>query len=143
MYLTKSEVEAIVRTLEHGDGTHFWSRVSPDVNWTIMGNSPAAGTYNSLAELSANTLQKLSKVLDGQPLKFKVRSLIIGGENGEWSTLEIQAHGRTKNGKEFDHEYVLVMKWSEEGKVVLVRDYLDSALLNRIFEENGGYKADE
>ncbi|KAH8819707.1 hypothetical protein F5884DRAFT_849015 [Xylogone sp. PMI_703] len=138
MYLTKAELEAIVRTLEQGDGSHFWGRVSPNVEWTIMGNAPGAGTYHSLEDLSANTVGKLYQVLEG-PLKFKVRSLIVGGDNGEWTTLELQAQGRTKNGKDFNHEYALVMQWNEEGKIVYVRDYLDSALLNRIFEENGGY----
>ncbi|RQM07620.1 hypothetical protein DH86_00002082, partial [Scytalidium sp. 3C] len=121
----------------NGDGSGFWGRVAPDVNWTIMGTGPGAGTYTSLAELSANTIGKLVQFVDG-PMKFKVRNILFAGGTVEWTTAELQSNGRTKNGKDFVHNFVLILRWNDQSQVVEVRDYLDSALLKQIFEENEG-----
>lgn len=41
-------------------------------------------------------------------------------------------------GKDFVHNFVLILRWNDQSQVVEVRDYLDSALLKQIFEENEG-----
>lgn len=110
---TKSEIESIINAIENGDGSGFWGRVAPDVNWTIMGTGPGAGTYTSLAELSANTIGKLVQFVDG-PMKFKVRNILFAGGTVEWTTAELQSNGRTKNGGLCPQKsFVSLSRWNE------------------------------
>ncbi|KAH8806120.1 hypothetical protein F5884DRAFT_860703 [Xylogone sp. PMI_703] len=133
-YPTKDYIRSLLDSVEHGDGSAFWSQVAPDVDWTVMGASPPAGRYLSLDECMQATYHKLQKFIDGQ-LKLSIRHLLV---DGLWSTLELEARGVCKNGRQYVNAYALIMRWSEEGKVVEVRDYLDTALIKEVWEENEG-----
>ncbi|KAI5458187.1 hypothetical protein BGZ63DRAFT_407483 [Mariannaea sp. PMI_226] len=135
-YLTKAELEAIFADHPLTNGGAFWSRVAEDVDWTIMGSGPGTGRYRNLTDLRDNTIGKLVKVLAGPP-EIKMVNVVFGGENYEWTTLELEARGMRKSGKEYFNRYALVIKWNEDGKVAMVRDYLDTAIIEEIWREAG------
>ncbi|PNP47735.1 hypothetical protein THARTR1_10496 [Trichoderma harzianum] len=134
-YLAKEELEAIFSNQPLANGGPFWTRVAEDVNWTIMGSGPGTGHYTNLAELRANTIEKLMKALRG-PLELKIVHVFFGGENYAWTTMELEARGIRKSGKEYMNRY-LVIQWNDEGKVIAVRDYLDTALIEEVWKEAG------
>lgn len=99
-YLTKEELEAIFANQPLANGGPFWTRVAEDVNWTIMGSGPSTGCYTNLVELRANTIEKLIKALQGPP-ELKIVHVFFGGENYEWTTMELEARGIRKSGETF------------------------------------------
>ncbi|KAM5383583.1 hypothetical protein ACJZ2D_002032 [Fusarium nematophilum] len=133
-YLTKEELEAIFADPLAVSGGAFWSRVSEDVDWTIMGSGPGSGRYTNLADLRANTIDKLAGVLEGPP-EIKLVNVFFGGENYEWTSLEMEARATRKSGKPYYNRYCLVVRWNDEGKVVQVRDYLDMTVIAEVWKE--------
>ncbi|KAH6989731.1 hypothetical protein BKA56DRAFT_629474 [Ilyonectria sp. MPI-CAGE-AT-0026] len=133
-YLTKEELESIFADQPLANGGPFWSRVAEDVEWTIMGSGPGTGRYTSLTELWGNTIGKLIKALQDPP-QLNMVHVFFGGENYEWTSMELEARGTRKSGKEYYNRYALVIKWNEDGKVIMVRDYLDTALIEEVWRE--------
>jgi hypothetical protein len=63
MSITSDYVREIFRGLKCGDGAAFFRHVADDVDWTVMGAHPFAGSYRSRAALVAGTFAKLAQVL--------------------------------------------------------------------------------
>lgn len=99
-YLTKEELESIFADQPVANGGPFWSRVAEDVEWTIMGSGPGTGRYTSLTELWGNTIGKLIKALRDPP-QLDMVNVFFGGENYEWTTMELEARGTRKSGEIF------------------------------------------
>lgn len=155
-YLTKEEILTIFDGFAATNGGPFWSRVSPNVEWTIMGQGPGTGRYTDLVELRKNTLDRLQRCL-AEPPQLKFVNALVSGDNSEWTTVELEAHGVCKNGMnslqsfrwvllvltrtlikgmKYHNRYCLIVKWDENGQVVQVRDYLDTATVQKVFAEN-------
>ncbi|KAF2770836.1 hypothetical protein EJ03DRAFT_326170 [Teratosphaeria nubilosa] len=130
----QTELLRMANSLSTNDTSPSFSRVSPNVTWDVLGTHQAAGHYTSLASWKKNALGEIQKVLD-EPLRLSVRN-VIGGRPQNWAVLELEAHSECLNGLPYDQDYAWVMRFNEEGIIVHVRAYLDSALVQRAIEEN-------
>jgi ketosteroid isomerase-like protein len=129
--LTDTEVRAVFKNLESGNGDAFFSHVADNVDWIVLGTHPLAGHYRSKSEMHAHTFDKLNQVLpDG--LQVHIENILI---SGDWAVVELQSRATAKNGLRFDNRYCWVCRFAK-GKIEEVRAYLDSALEVRLFEEN-------
>jgi len=54
---------------------------------------------------------------------------------GDWAIIELASLATAKNGLRFDNKYCWLTRW-EDGLIVEVRAYLDSAMVQRLFDEN-------
>lgn len=107
------------------------------VEWSVMSQSVLGGTYHSAAEFRSKTFSRLGKIMDpATPMKLKVHNIIGGGAGEEWCTVEMKNEGKSKSGMDYNQTYGWCVKWNEEGKIVQVRAYLDSALLRDVIEAN-------
>jgi hypothetical protein len=129
--ITPEQVRDIFKGLENGDGAAFFSYVSDDVDWTVMGSHPLAGRYPSKAAFVAGTFAKLAKVLP-QGAQLHVENLVV---QGDVAVVELHSLATAKNGLRFDNRYCWVV-YFKAGVIVRVRAYLDSAMVARLFEEN-------
>ena len=131
MAVSPQDVRNLFKGLESGNGSAFFAHVADDVDWIVEGTHPLAGHYRSKAEFQEHTFRKLEKVLpDGAQLH--VTSVIA---SGDWAVVELQSLAIAKNGLRFDNRYCWVIRFAS-GKIVEVRAYLDSALVQRLFDEN-------
>lgn len=105
-YPSQSEIETLFRNMESGDYSAFFSRVSPTVDWTVMGTHPCAGRYDTLKDFQENTLVRLGKVMKEPGIILSVRNAIGGGEQ-DWAVVELVANAECKSG-----EFVLYSKQS-------------------------------
>ena len=128
---TVFQVRAIFSSLEQGDGAAFFKCVSDDVNWTVEGHHPLAGHYQSKAAFLAGTFDKLEKVLPGGTQLHVTHAMVCG----DWAVVELASLATAINGLRFDNTYCWVCKFVN-GLIVLVRAYLDSAMVQRLFDEN-------
>jgi ketosteroid isomerase-like protein len=102
-----------------------------------MSQSVLGGTYHSVEEFQSKTMARLGLIMDpSTPLRIKVHNIIGGGPDEEWCTMEMRNEGKTKSGMDYNQTYSWCVRWNDEGKIVQVRAYLDSALMRDVIEAN-------
>ena len=131
MAITPDRVREIFKGLENGDGAAFFKQVADDVDWTVMGTHPLAGHYLSKKDFIAGTFAKLGQVLP-KGAQLIVEHLLVKDDQ---AVVELHSLATAKNGMRFDNRYCWVVCF-QDAVNVLVRAYLDSALVARLFEEN-------
>jgi ketosteroid isomerase-like protein len=129
--MTTTEVRELFKNLEMGDGAAFFTHVAEDVDWIVQGTHPLAGHYRSKSDFLAHTFEKLGKVLP-QGTQLHVTNALV---SGDWAIVELASLATAKNGMRFDNKYCWVIRFAG-GKIVEVRAYLDSAMVQRLFDEN-------
>ena len=105
-------IRSIFLLFAKGDHAGFWSHVSPDVQWTIMGTHPCAGTYNSAQEFQTKVLGRVVPFLDDVEMCIGLciagagvesdhieTTVVVQGEGGYWSVTELGIKGKCKNGE--------------------------------------------
>jgi uncharacterized protein len=131
MSVDEQMVRRIFADLEHGEGDAFFSHVADDVDWTVMGTHPLAGRYSSKAAFKAGTFAKLAKVLpDG--VQLEVTHAFV---TGDIAVVELVSRATARNAMRFDNHYCWVVRF-DDGLIVEVRAYLDSALVAELFRQN-------
>ena len=131
MAITSDRVREIFKGLENGDGAAFFEYVADDVDWTVMGTHPLAGHYRSKKDFIDGTFAKLALVLP-QGAQLHVEHVIVQGDQ---AAVELHSLATARNGMRFDNRYCWIVAF-ENGVIVRVRAYLDSAMVARLFEEN-------
>jgi len=131
MAITEDRVREIFRGLESGDGSIFFKHVAEDVDWCVMGTHPLAGHYFGKKAFIDGTFAKLAKVLP-QGTELHTEHVIVQGDQ---AVVELHSLATAKNGMRFDNRYCWVV-YFQDGVIVRVRAYLDSAMVARLFEEN-------
>jgi uncharacterized protein len=126
-----SYVESLFANLEHGNSDVIFEHVADEVNWTVMGTHPLAGIYHTKADFLAHTFARLDKILK-EGVVLRVTHILVDGES---AAVEMESLSTALNGKPFDNRYCWIVHFSE-GTIVEVRAYLDSALVQRLIEEN-------
>ena len=131
MTIQASYVRSLFANLENGRTDAFFDHVAENVNWTVMGTHPLAGTYHTKADFLAHTFGRLNKLLK-QGVVLRVTNLLVDGDT---AAVELQSLSTALNGKPFDNRYCWVARFSN-GNIVEVRAYLDSALVQQLIDEN-------
>lgn len=126
-----NEVRALFSSLEKGDADRFFSHVSETVSWTVMGTHPLAGTYHDKKSFIAGTFHRLNAVLR-EGVLLRVTGVLTCGDT---AAVELEALSTAKNGVPFRNRYCWICRF-ESGMIVEVRAYLDSALVQRLLDEN-------
>jgi hypothetical protein len=128
---TPDFVRNVFKGLENGDGAAFFEHVADDVDWIVMGTHPLAGHYTSKKAFIAGTFDKLAQVLP-QGAQLHVEYLMVKDNQ---AVVELHSLATARNGMRFDNRYCWVV-YFQNGVIVRIRAYLDSAMVARLFEEN-------
>jgi ketosteroid isomerase-like protein len=131
MSISNESVLQIFKGPETGDGAAFFEHVADNVDWTVMGTHPLAGRYLSKKAFMEGTFAKLGQVLPGGA-QLHVEDLIVKGDQ---AAIELHSLATARNGMRFDNRYCWVA-YFDDGSIVKVRAYLDSAMVAQLFEEN-------
>jgi uncharacterized protein len=131
MTVQANYVKSLFANLENGKSGAFFEHVADDVDWTVMGTHPLAGTYHTKADFLAHTFARLDKILK-EGVVLRVTNILVDGES---AAVELESLSTALNGKPFDNTYCWVVHFSDE-IIVEVRAYLDSALVQRLIDEN-------
>lgn len=110
----------------------FFDRVAEDVRWTVLGTHPLAGTYLTKKTFVEATFDRLDQVMkDG--VRLRLQRLYLDGDT---AIAELLATSTTVEGAPFDNEYCWVCRFDDEGLIVEVRAYLDSAMVAYVVTHN-------
>jgi uncharacterized protein len=131
MTIQADYVRRLFADLENGRTDAFFDYVAEDVNWTVMGTHPLAGTYYTKADFLAHTFARLNKLLK-EGVVLRVTNLLVDGDT---AAVELQSLSTALNGKPFNNTYCWIAHFSN-GTIVEVRAYVDSALVQRLIDEN-------
>jgi uncharacterized protein len=127
----EASVRELFSHLETGEADRFFAQVADDVDWTVMGTHPLAGHYDSKADFIEHTFTRLNKLLDGG-VALKVTGVLVSGDR---AAVEMRSLSKAKSGKPFDNTYCWVIRL--DGDIIVeVRAYVDSALVQRVIDEN-------
>jgi uncharacterized protein len=129
--ITTNYVRSLFASLENGRSEEFFSHVIPAVNWTVMGTHPLAGTYHDRETFIASTFRRLDRVLK-EGVLLRVTGILVSGDT---AAVELEALSTALNGKPFSNRYCWICRF-DEGQIVEVRAYLDSALVQNLLDEN-------
>lgn len=129
--ISEEYVKELFDYLKTGEADKFFSKVSNDVNWTVMGTHPLAGTYHTKKDFVKGTFERLNRVLkDGVVLK--VNHILVKDST---AVVEMENLSTALNGKPFNNTYAWIVRF-ENKEIVEVRAYVDSALVQRVLDEN-------
>jgi ketosteroid isomerase-like protein len=129
--LTKKHVEKIFNHLRNDRSDLFFEHVADDVSWTVMGTHPLAGVYHSKHDFLSHTFERLGKILkDG--VMLEITNLLLDGDT---AAVEMKSLSTAKNGVPFNNTYCWIVRF-RDSMIVEVRAYLDSALVQKLIEEN-------
>ena len=129
--ITADFVRQIFAHLEAGAGDKFFDHVADDVDWTVEGTHPLAGHYTSKQDFIAHTFARLNRILPGGT-QLHVQGILIDGDR---AAVELRSLATAKNGMRFDNRYCWVLRFDGR-KIVEVRAYLDSALVQKLIDAN-------
>lgn len=68
------------------------------------------------------------------PVRPKVHNIVGGGPDSEWAFVEMTNESKTKTGIEYNNTFAWATRWNDEGRIVQVRAYLDTALVRDAVE---------
>ncbi len=129
--ITQEQVAALFAHLESGNADAFFQHVADNVDWTVMGTHPLAGTYHNKQEFIAHTFKRLNTVLKDGVL-LRVTHILV---SGNFAAVELEALSTALNGVPFRNRYCWICRF-DLGQIVEVRAYLDSALVQKLLTDN-------
>lgn len=112
-----------ISAFQSGDLEQIRALFAPDATWWVAGTLPLSGTYRGRDSIVDDFLAGAFPLFTS--LDFEVTNTFITGTSAlvEWS-----ATGRTTSGKHYVNHNAFILE-SEEGKIVHVREYLDTESL--------------
>lgn len=113
---------------ELGDSSDFFNALADNIQWTAIGTTPISGVLHGKQEYLTHTYQPLQEVFAG-PTSCKVKRVIADGH-----LVAVEWHGETPllKGGSYANDYCWVVR-VEEGKLVEVTGYFDTAAVDRLF----------
>ena len=151
----KDRIAEIFGHLASGDTDAFFGFVDDDVGklvsedeidisrltrpeWTVMSQSTLGGTYTSKRKFREKTMGRLGVLLDkSTPMRLMPHNVIGGGALEDWCTVEMKNESQAKDGSRYDQTYAWCVRWAKnEEKIVQVRAYLDTGLVDRLVQNN-------
>ena len=131
MAIQETAIRDLFKNLETGNAETFFNRVADDVNWTVMGTHPLAGTYHDKETFLKATFERLNKLLK-EGVRLRVTNVLVADDT---TAAEMEALSTARNGKPFHNRYCWVCRFAGD-MIVEVRAYLDSALDQQLIVEN-------
>ncbi|KAF7329489.1 Nuclear transport factor 2 family protein [Mycena kentingensis (nom. inval.)] len=132
--LTKEVITRMFDAAATGDISVWLGTIDPDVEWVIArpdghDKRTLAGTYD-YASWTDKVLGTMLPHLDGA-LKMELVSVEIIGNK---AILETRASAPRKDGRMYTNFYAWFMTFSPQGKIVKLREYLDSSAVRDLLE---------
>ena len=131
MSVTIEQVKKVFHHLESGNQELFFKNVADDVNWKVMGTHPLAGDYHSKENFISKTFQRLGLLMKDN-LILEVNNILL---QDDVAAVELEAKSTTLNDSPFNNTYCWIVEF-KDGLITNVRAYVDSALVQKVIDEN-------
>ena len=125
----KQLVHDTFAALNAGNSEKFFSHLSDDIRWTIIGTTKYSHTYTGKADIVERLFTPLTAQLDG----FITNTILNTVAEGDYVVLQTQGKSQTKTGKSYNNTYCLVIQL-QNSKIQQITEYLDTELVTTAFE---------
>ncbi|MGL5164985.1 MAG: nuclear transport factor 2 family protein [Afipia sp.] len=123
----KKLVQQIYTDAANRGGTTFVDNLAEDVTWVVMGQYSWSGIYAGKEAITNGLLGHLRTLLTERTRTVAFNFVA----EGDFVVVEAKGDNVTKAGDRYDNEYCMVWRL-ENGKVKQVKEYCDSALIERV-----------
>lgn len=124
-------VEKAVEAWVAGDEKAFWRLLAEDVEYSVIGTTPASGTYRGRQAFFEGALFPMSALMSQSPTPTEIDILADGNRVVLMWT---GAGGVMLNGAPYENRYCWVLD-VEEGEIKRVKAYLDTELVTALFNQ--------
>ena len=106
--------------------------IRDDFAWILEGRSRLSRRFEGKAAVKRELLDMLFQAF-ATPYRFTIDEIIAEGD-----TVVVRGRGevKTKAGQDYNNSYCFVLRL-EDGELVELREYLDTALVERVFGSAG------
>ncbi len=124
----KRTMQFIFAELANGNGLPFLDAMRDEFAWTISGQGPWARTWHGKEAVRSELFRPLFAQF-ATKYRNTARSFIAEG-----NTVVIECKGdvSTKAGNRYDNDYSYVCRFGDDGKLVALTEYMDTALAERV-----------
>ncbi|KAJ7159208.1 hypothetical protein C8R43DRAFT_994171 [Mycena crocata] len=135
--LTTEHVHSLLDPVsEKWDWSVFLGQMDPGVRWVIGSEKKddvrKTGIYN-VASWAAEVAAPLGARLKIEQSKMTWASIDVVGKK---AIVEASIEAVQLNGNPYNNRYVWILIFAETGKIIEVREYLDTALVQEVFRTN-------
>ncbi|KAJ7159223.1 hypothetical protein C8R43DRAFT_994213 [Mycena crocata] len=135
--LTTEHVHSLLDPVsEKWDWSVFLGQMDSEVRWVIGSEKKddvrKTGIYN-VASWTAEVAAPLGARLKIEQSKMTWASIDVVGKK---AIVEASIEAVQLNGNPYNNKYVWILIFAETGKIVEVREYLDTALVQEVFQTN-------
>ncbi|KAK7028617.1 ketosteroid isomerase [Favolaschia claudopus] len=118
--------------------TQDFSLIDPELQWTIGSDKKDSVRLTGVYTLNSWFEEVLKPMLSRlQPVEnpgVDPKCIDIIGNNK--AILEVESQATQRNGNPYNNRYVWILIFTDEGKVVKIREYLDTALVQEVMQTN-------
>lgn len=125
----KRFIEEIFTELSRGNPSLWLERMSDDVVFSIIGNTKFSGVFRGKQELIEKAMGPMQQLLVPGSVALEIKNLIADDAH---VVMEARGRAKTKAGPEHNNTYAMIFRIAN-GKIVEVREYLDTALVDEVF----------
>ncbi|WP_027531772.1 nuclear transport factor 2 family protein [Bradyrhizobium sp. WSM3983] len=123
----KNLVQQIFIDSANGSGTTLLDHLADDVSWIITGQWSWSRTFQGRDAVVNGLMKNVASLFDKR-LRTVAFNFVAEGD-----TVVVEAKGDnvTKAGLRYDNDYCLIFRL-ENGRIKQIKEYLDSALVERV-----------
>jgi len=124
----KRTMEMVFAELANGNGRPFLDAMRDDFAWTISGQGPWGRTWRDKNAVSADLFRPLFAQF---ATKYRNTATHFVAE-GDTVVVECKGNVDTTRGDRYDNSYCYVCRFAEDGKLIALTEYMDTALAERV-----------
>jgi ketosteroid isomerase-like protein len=127
---TRRVVEQWLSLAGSGDVEGAMALFAEEAVWSNIGSTRFSGDFVGLKAIVQDLIGPLFGTLEAG-IRSEVEALIADGEQ---AVVLSRGTARTKSGRDYNNTYAQVFT-VRGGKIVRVREYMDTALIDRVFDD--------
>jgi uncharacterized protein len=124
----KRTMQIIFAELDSGNGQPFVDAMHDDFAWTISGQGPWARTWRGKDAVRTELFRPLFAQF---ATKYRNTATNFIAE-GDTVVVECKGNVATKQGNRYDNDYCYVCRFGDDGKLIALTEYMDTALAERV-----------
>jgi uncharacterized protein len=126
----KRTMQVIFTELAKGNGQPFVDAMREDFAWKISGQGPWARTWQDRDNVRTGLFRPLFAQFATRYLNTATRFVA----EGNTVVVECKGNVATTRGDRYDNDYCYVCRFAEDGKLISLTEYMDTALAERVLE---------
>jgi uncharacterized protein len=124
----KRTMQIIFAELANGNGQPFVDAMHDEFAWTISGQGPWARTWRGRDTVRAELFRPLFAQF---ATKYRNTAKTFIAER-DTVVVECKGDVATKQGNRYDNDYCYVCRFGDDGKLIALTEYMDTALAERV-----------